>query len=102
VDDIARGTVAALKGVGHEIINLGSDSPVVLLDVVRLLEDLLDRPARLTYEPAHPADVPATWADIGKARRILGWRPRTTIEEGARAMIEWYLENRELVGKTVA
>jgi nucleoside-diphosphate-sugar epimerase len=42
----------------------------------------------------HPADVPATWADISKAKRLLGWTPRTSLDEGLRQAVEWYLQNR--------
>ncbi len=94
VEDIARGTVAALKSVGYEIINLGNDRPVEINRIIQLLETFLKREARRVYEAAHPADVPATWADISKAQRVLGWEPRFSIEEGLRRAVAWYLENR--------
>jgi len=47
--------------------------------------------------PGHPADVPATWADLSKARRLLGWSPQTTWEEGLEQTVKWYLENRQWV-----
>jgi UDP-glucuronate 4-epimerase len=97
VDDIARGTVLGLKPLGYEIINLGSDRPVPLKTIVGLLEDLLGQPARLHPHPMHPADVPATWADISRARRLLGWEPRTTVEEGLHNVVKWYQENRQWV-----
>ncbi|HEY89804.1 MAG TPA: NAD-dependent epimerase/dehydratase family protein [Thermoflexia bacterium] len=95
VDDIARGTIAGLKPLGYEIINLGSDTPVVLLDTVRLIEELSGKQARLEYQPRHPADVMATWADISKAERLLGWRPQLTYREGIAALVSWYQANRE-------
>ncbi|MBC7105107.1 MAG: GDP-mannose 4,6-dehydratase, partial [Firmicutes bacterium] len=94
VDDIARGTVAALKPMGYEVINLGSDRPVVLMDAIRLIEELVGKKARLEYRPRHPADVPATWADIAKARRVLDWQPQVRLEEGLRRLVEWYQINR--------
>jgi len=94
VDDIAEGTVKALKSMGYEIINLGSGRPVPLRQMIVLLEELLGKKAQITYFPRHPADVPATWADISKARRLLGWEPKTCLEEGLRHVVEWYLENR--------
>ncbi len=94
VDDIARGTIAGLKPLGYEIINLGSDTPVVLLDTIRLIEELSGKQANLQYQPRHPADVLATWADIGKAERLLGWRPRVSYREGIAALVAWYRENR--------
>jgi len=94
VEDIARGTIAALKPVGYEVINLGSDKPAILIDVIRSIERLLGKKANLRYEQMHPADVPATWAAIGKARRLLGWEPRMTLEKGLESVVSWYAENR--------
>ncbi len=94
VEDIARGTIAGLRPLGYEVINLGSDEPVVLNDAIRLVEDIVGEKARLDFGPSHPADVPATWADISKAERLLGWRPRLTFSEGVARLVEWYRENR--------
>lgn len=94
VGDIARGTIAGLKPLGYEVINLGSDTPVVLIDAIRLIERTLGKEAVLEYGPRHKADVLATWADIGKAERLLGWRPQVSFEEGVRRAAAWYLDNR--------
>ncbi|MHC4549336.1 MAG: NAD-dependent epimerase/dehydratase family protein [Planctomycetota bacterium] len=94
VDDIARGTIAALKPLGYEIINLGSDKPAVLMDVIRMIERKAGREADFRHEEMHPADVPATWANIEKAKRMLGWEPRTSLEEGIGRLADWYVENR--------
>jgi nucleoside-diphosphate-sugar epimerase len=90
VDDIARGTVAALAPLGFETINLGGDQPVKILDVIAMIEELVGKKAVVDRQPAHPADVPATWADIGKARKLLGWTPQTKLEDGVHKLIEWY------------
>ncbi len=95
VDDIARGTIAGLKPLGYEVINLGSDTPVPLMDTVRLIETLTGKRAVLEFHPFPKADVPATWADIGKARRLLGWRPQMRYREGIAALVDWYTRNRE-------
>ena len=94
VDDIARGTIAGLRPLGYEVINLGSDRPAVVVDVIRLVEELVGRPARIEHRPAHAADAPATWADIGKAERLLGWRPQVTLPEGMARLAAWYRDNR--------
>lgn len=94
IDDIAKGTIAALKPLGYEIINLGSDAPVALIDMIRMIEKITGKKAHLKFLPSHPADVPATWADISKAKRILNWKPKTGFEEGIRKVIKWYEENR--------
>jgi nucleoside-diphosphate-sugar epimerase len=95
VGDIARGTIAGLKPLGFEVINLGSDEPVVLMDAIRLIERRLDREALLEHHPRHPADVMATWADISKAGRLLGWRPQVSFEEGIGKAVQWYMDNRD-------
>jgi UDP-glucuronate 4-epimerase len=95
VDDIARGTLAALKPMGYEVINLGSDEPIVLNDAIRLVEELVGKRAAIEHRPRHPADVLATWADISKAERLLDWRPQTQFREGVACLAAWYQENRE-------
>ncbi len=96
VDDIARGTVAGLAPLGYEVMNLGGDRPVRLSDIVDKIAALLGKAPIIQYRPAHPADVPATWADISKARQTLGWSPAVNVEEGLRRSVEWYLANREM------
>jgi UDP-glucuronate 4-epimerase len=95
VDDIARGTIAALQPVGYEAFNLGSDEPLKLSAMIGLIEELLGRKAIIDYRPGHPADVPATWADISKARSMLGWIPETSFRQGLQNLISWYEKNRE-------
>jgi len=94
VDDIARGTIAALKPVGYEVFNLGSDEPLKLSALIGLVEKLTGCKSIQIQKPGHPADVPATWADISKARRMLGWSPQTHFEQGMRNLVEWYEANR--------
>ena len=94
VDDIARGTLAALKPLGYEVINLGSDRPIGLMDAVRVIEQLVGRRALVEYRPRHPADVKDTGTDIREAERVLGWRPEVAFEEGMARAVDWYRENR--------
>ena len=96
VDDIARGTILGLKRMGYEIVNLGSDRPRELLDVVRLIEKETGNKAELAFAPEAKADVRATWANVEKARELLGWQPEVTLEEGVRRLVAWYMEHREL------
>jgi len=95
IDDIAHGSIAALKLLGFEVINLGSDRPVKLNYVIQLIEQNLGKKAQIEFQPRHPADVPATWADISKAKELLFWRPLVSIEEGIQKTVAWYLANRE-------
>jgi nucleoside-diphosphate-sugar epimerase len=97
VDDIARGTVAGLERLGYEAINLGGDRPVRLSSIIDQIAELLGREPLIEHRPAHPADVPATWADVGKAGQLLGWSPQISVEEGLRRSVEWYRQNREMI-----
>ena len=96
VEDIARGTIAALRPLGYETINLGGDRPVGLREIIRQIATLLGKEPQIEYRPVHPADVPATWANIDKARRVLEWSPQVSVEEGLRRSVEWYRANREM------
>lgn len=93
IDDIAQGTIAALKPLGYQIINLGSDYPVKLKYIIKLIEENLNKKAKINYLPKHPADVPATWADINKAKELLLWKPKVGIEEGIKRTVKWLNKN---------
>jgi UDP-glucuronate 4-epimerase len=94
VDDIALGTIKALRPVGYQIINLGGDHPFSLLEVIRRIEGLLGCQAALEHYPVAPADVQATWADIHRAGELLGWEPHTGLDDGLSACVDWYLAER--------
>jgi nucleoside-diphosphate-sugar epimerase len=99
VDDIARGTVKALKPLGYEIINLGNNNPDKLSTAIQLIEKYVGKEARFKYEEFHKADMKATCADIGKARKLLGWQPQVSLEEGIKKTVEWTEDNWEWVRK---
>ena len=86
--------VAGLKRVGFEVVNLGSDKSVKLIDAIALAEKLLGKKAKIEYLPADPADVFSNPADVGKAKSLLDWEPRVGLEEGLGKTVAWYLENR--------
>jgi UDP-glucuronate 4-epimerase len=97
VDDIVAGVLAALDyepqasaGARFEIFNLGNSHPVKLNELIELLERTSGRKAVLDYRPAQPGDVPLTWADISKAKRLLGYQPATGMEEGLKRFLAWY------------
>ncbi len=96
VDDIAAGTVAAIKPLGYEAINLGGDRVVRLSAIIDQIAELTGKKPRIEYRPAHPADVPTTQADVAKAARLLNWRPQVPMHEGLRRCVEWYRDNREM------
>jgi nucleoside-diphosphate-sugar epimerase len=97
IDDIADGTIRALKPVGYEIINLGSDHPVKLNYVIGLLEKHLGKKAKIKRFKLHPADVTATWANIDKAEKMLGWKPKMSLEQGVENTVRWFLENKKFL-----
>ena len=94
VDDIARGTIKALKPLGYETINLGSDEPVVLMDAIHLIEQMVGKKASLDFQPRQPADVMSTWADITKAAQLLKWKPEYDFKRGLESLVHWYQANR--------
>ena len=95
VNDIATGTVAAMQDVGYEIINLGGGrSPISLTTIISKLEVLIGRKAKIDYKPFHVADLMETWADITKAKNLLGWEPKTCLDIGLENTVHWYMDNR--------
>ncbi len=93
IDDIAEGTIKALKPLGYEIINLGNSKPAKLSNVIELIERYLKKKAKIIYKDFHKADLRATWADIRKAKRLLNWKPKVSLEEGLKRTVEWFNEN---------
>ena len=97
IDDIAEGTLKCLQPFGYECFNLGNDHPSELMEVITLIEEHLGKKAVILWLERHPADVPATWADIEKAKKLLHWAPRVDIEEGIRNTVQWYRDHREFL-----
>lgn len=95
VEDIARGTIAALDCPGFEVINLGGDQPYRMLDLIASIEEQLGKKAIIEEGPEAPGDVRATWADISKAQRLLGWKPATDLDAGLTATVDWYRQQRD-------
>ncbi len=60
-----------------------------------MIEHYLEKESIIEHVPTHPADVQATWADVGRARQLLDWRPEVSVEEGIRRCVDWYRDNRE-------
>src|SRR5690606_8256036 len=83
IDDIVQGVVASIDRVaGCEIINLGGDEPVTLTQMVETIEEVMGKKAELDRKPVQPGDVPRTMADVSKAKRMLGYEPKTSFKEG--------------------
>ena len=94
IDDIIAGVRAAIDydQSNYEVINLGESRTVELRELISLLEKALDRHAEIDRQSLQPGDVTQTFADITKARRLLGYDPQTQIEEGIRKFVEWFRE----------
>lgn len=94
LDDIARGTILALKPVGYEIINLGGHETISINDLLGIFEQKIGRKAQVTYLPRHPADAQTNHADVTKAGALLGWEPQVSLDEGIARLIAWYQAER--------
>lgn len=99
IDDITLGTTQGLKNVGYKIINLGGNQPYDLISVIKLIEDLLGKKASVKNLTVHKTDMLATWANIGEAEKILGWKPQIELKEGLRRTVDWYLANKHWLTK---
>jgi UDP-glucuronate 4-epimerase len=97
IDDIIAGVRAAIDYTGsdYEVFNLGESRTVELNELIALLEKNLDRHAVINRQPMQPGDVPQTFADVEKARRLLGYHPQTQIEEGIARFVEWFRAERK-------
>jgi UDP-glucuronate 4-epimerase len=93
IDDIIEGIIGAIQNLrGYEIFNLGESQTVPLWDLISLLEQALGKKAAVEELPEQPGDVPITYADITKARLLLGYNPRVSIEEGVERFVRWFRE----------
>lgn len=91
IADIVAGVIASVRRVaGCEIINLGGDEPVTLTQMVQTIEKAVGKKAKLKRLPDQPGDVPRTMADIGKARKMLGYEPATGFAEGVEKQVAWW------------
>jgi len=99
IDDITCGILAALKPLGHEIINLGGHEVITINNLVRLIEDLTGKKAQVVHGPPNLADMATNWADVTKARKLLKWAPKYDMRAGTQKLIEWYLEERSWASK---
>jgi UDP-glucuronate 4-epimerase len=91
VDDTVQGILAALRhDCAYDIFNLGNSQPVDLNTMISTIETALNRKAQIQWLPDQPGDVPITYADISKARRVLGYNPGTPFSEGIQKFVAWH------------
>lgn len=93
VEDTIAGMLAALDWTGdYEIVNLGNAHPVSMTEFIAAIERVVGKPARIEHLPPLAADAPVTYADLSKAERLLGYRPRTPLDEGLARTYDWYCQ----------
>ncbi len=91
IDDIVDGIVSVVeKDFSFEIFNLGHGKPSGLMDFVEILENCLGKEAKKNFLPMQKGDVPVTYADISKAKEMLGFNPKISLEEGVERFVKWY------------
>jgi hypothetical protein len=87
-------TSLGLKELGYAVVNLGSDKPVLLCQAIVMLEEIIGKKSVIQHQPSQQADVWATWANISRAKSLLGWEPRYNLQDGLSQLVEWYQQNR--------
>ena len=101
IDDIVDGIIRAchytLKHENvYEILNIGNSSPTSLKEMINTIAKALDVEPKIKQLPMQPGDVDRTYADVSKAKEMIGYEPKTTFEEGIRKFVDWYKQNKEL------
>lgn len=100
IDDIAAGTIKALKKVGFEVINLGGgNNPYSLKYMISLIEKNLGKKAKVKRYPFPKVDMKDTWANISKAEKVLKWKPKVGLEKGVQLSVDWHLTNQKWIKK---
>lgn len=101
IDDIVDGIVRACnytlenKNV-YEILNIGNSSPTSLKEMINTIAKVLNVEPKIKQLPMQPGDVDRTYADVSKAKKMIGYEPKTTFEEGIKKFVDWYKQNKEL------
>ena len=93
VSDVCRGTYDSSKLIGFNLINLGKSSPDKLITAVRIIENKLEKKAKIIYKPQNQMDVNRTSADISNSKKLINWDPLESLESGLDKTINWYKEN---------
>jgi UDP-glucuronate 4-epimerase len=96
IDDIIQGTMAALDydGLLYDVFNLGESQTIQLKDLISAIENTLGKKAKINELPEQVGDMPLTYADISKARKLLGYNPTTKLNEGLPKFVDWFLRTQ--------
>ena len=94
VSDICDGLISALtaEAAVGETINLGHSEPIEMREIIRMIEESLGKTANINRLPERPEDLPITFANLDKAKRILGYAPKVPIDAGIKEFCDWYRE----------
>ena len=101
VDDIVEGVIKSCDYVMnnkdvYEVLNIGNSSPISLREMIDVIANVLGVEPKINQLPMQPGDVEKTYADISKAKKLIGYEPKVTFEEGIKKFVEWYKENKNL------
>ena len=101
VEDIVDGIIKSCEYTMHnenvyEILNLGNSSPVSLKEMINTIGQALGKAPKIKQLPMQPGDVDRTYADVSKAKRLIGYEPKVSFEQGIKNFVEWYKENKEM------
>jgi UDP-glucuronate 4-epimerase len=99
VDDVVQGVMAAMsyEKTNFEIINLGNNYSVTLKELIALIEEVTGKKSIIEQFDEQPGDVSKTFADISKAKQLLGYNPQTILKDGLKKFYDWFLQNEELL-----
>lgn len=99
VADIVYGIERAMEVPfsGWEIVNLGRSEPVVLMEMIQLIEKHLGKKAKIEHKPFQTGDMPYTFANIAKAKQLLGYEPNYSFEQGIKNFVEWFVAQKQAV-----
>lgn len=99
VDDIVAGIIGAIHydQTGYEIVNIGNNYSISLKELISALEEVLGKKAIIEQLPEQPGDVPKTFADISKAKKLFGYEPKTPLKVGLEAFRDWFLGNEKML-----
>jgi UDP-glucuronate 4-epimerase len=97
IDDIIQGTMAALDydGSMYDVFNLGESQTIQLKDLILAIENALGKKAKINLVEEQPGDMPLTYADISKARKLLGYNPKTKLSQGLPKFVDWFLQTQK-------
>ncbi len=95
VDDIARGTIQALRPLEYQVINLGGHETITINQLIALMEEITGKKAEIIQHPFPKADMRTNHADTGKAMELLGWQPQVSLHQGVSETIQWYLKHHD-------